>query len=132
MVHRGHGTILNMCSTAGFQPGAYMSVYYATKAFVLSFTEALSVEMQNHGISVTAYCPGPTNTGFVENANLKNAGLFKHLKNSNSKEVAHYGYMQMRKKKVVVIYGVENKILAFFVKLFPRKFIRNLVCKIQK
>lgn len=132
MGNQGHGTILNMCSTAGFQPGALMSVYYATKAFVLSFTEALAVEMERSGVSVIAYCPGPTNTGFVENAHLEASGLFKHLKNATSKEVAFYGYKQMKKKKVIVVHGFINKSLALFARLFPRKFVRNMVYKIQK
>ena len=132
MIQKGSGTILNMCSTAGFQSGALMSVYYATKAFVLSFSEALAVEMKDAGVSVKAFCPGPTKTGFVENANLQNSGLFKHLKNATSKEVAIYGYKKMRTKKVVIIHGIGNKIIIFFSKILPRAFVRNLVYKIQK
>lgn len=132
MKNQGYGKILNMCSTAGFQAGALMSVYYATKAFVLSFTEALAVEMENDGISIMAYCPGPTKTGFVKNAHLETSGLFKHLKNSTSKEVAYYGYKQLQKKKVIVVHGITNKFLVILTKLFPRKIVRNTVYKIQK
>lgn len=132
MESQGYGTILNMCSTAGFQPGALMSIYYATKAFVLSFTEALAVEMESSGVSVIAFCPGPTNTGFVENAHLETSGLFKHLKNATSKEVAFYGYKQMKKKKVIIVHGFINKVLIFFIKLFPRKTVRKIVYQIQK
>lgn len=132
MEEHGKGTILNMCSTAGFQPGALMSVYYATKAFVLSFTEAISVELKETNISVVAFCPGPTQTGFVEGANLETSGLFKKLKTASSRKVAEYGYQEMKKKKVVVVHGFQNKVLIFLCRLFPRKVIRNVVYRIQK
>lgn len=132
MEEHGQGIILNMCSTAGFQPGPLMSVYYATKAFVLSFTEAISVEMKDTGVSILAFCPGPTNTGFVKDANLENSGLFKHMKTSTTKEVAIYGYKKMKKKQVVIVHGNLNKCLILCAKLFPRKFVRNVVYQIQK
>lgn len=132
MEKQGHGMILNMCSTAGFQPGPLMSVYYATKAFVLSFTEALAVEMKESGVFVTAFCPGPTNTGFVKNANLEDSGLFKHLKNASPKEVAGCGYQKMKKQKVVVVHGFTNKVLVVLAKLLPRPLTRSFVYRITK
>ena len=132
MKQNGGGIILNMCSIAGFQSGALMSVYYATKAFVLSFTEALAVEMKDTEISIKALCPGPTNTGFVGTANLEKSGLFKHIKNTTAEEVANYGFKQMKNKKIVIVHGFFNKILVFGSKILPRAFVRNLVYLIQK
>lgn len=132
MNRNGGGTILNMCSIAGFQSGALMSVYYATKAFVLSFTEALAVEMKDTDIVIKALCPGPTKTGFVETADLEKSGLFKHLKNATAKEVANYGFKQMKKKKIVIVHGAFNKIIVLGSKILPRKIVRELVYMIQK
>lgn len=132
MIEHGSGNILNMSSIAGFQPGALMSTYYATKSFVLSFSEAISVELKGTGVSVMAFCPGPTKTGFEEEANLDTSGLFKNLKNSSAKEVAKYGYKKMSQKKVLAIHGIGNKTIVLFSKLLPRKFVRNFVYKIQK
>ncbi|HIT91111.1 MAG TPA: SDR family oxidoreductase [Candidatus Merdenecus merdavium] len=131
MIQRGNGNIINMCSIAGFQPGAMMSTYYATKAFVLSFSEAISVELKGTGVSVMALCPGPTKTGFEEKADLGMSGLFKNIKNSTAKEVAEFGYKKMKKKKVVAVHGINNKIIVFGSKILPRKVVRNLVYKIQ-
>lgn len=132
MVKNKKGKILNIASTAAFQPGPMMSVYYASKAFVLSFTESLSVELKNSGISLMAFCPGPTKTGFEDKAELQESGLFKHLKNATPKEVAEYGYQQLLKGKVVVIHGWTNKSLAFLAKIMPRKLVRNFIYHIQK
>lgn len=132
MLEDRNGKILNVASLAAFQPGPKMSVYYASKAFVLSFTEALSVELKNSGVSVMALCPGPTKTGFEEKADLEESGLFKHLKNATAKDVAEYGYQQLERKKVVAIYGAMNKIIAFASKIAPRKIVRNVVYHIQK
>lgn len=132
MTERGEGKILNVASTAAFQAGPLMSVYYATKAFVLSFTEALSVELKNTGVSVTALCPGPTRTGFEKNANLKNSGLFKNLKTASAEAVAEYGYRKLMKNKVIAIQGIANKLLIFGSKIMPRKMVRRVVYKIQR
>lgn len=132
MTERGDGKILNVASTAAFQAGPLMSVYYATKAFVLSFTEALSVELKNTGVSVTALCPGPTRTGFEKNANLKNSGLFKNLKTASAETVAEYGYRKLMENKVVAVQGFANKLLIFGSKIMPRGVTRRIVYKIQK
>lgn len=132
MVERGSGMIMNMASTASFQPGPMMSVYYATKAFVLSFSEAISVELKNTGVSIMAYCPGPTKTGFETKARLETSGLFKHLKNATAEEVAIYGYKKMQKHKVVAIHGGLNKIITNVVRFTPRRIVRNIVYFIQK
>ncbi len=132
MVEYKRGKILNIASLAAFAPGPLMSVYYASKAFVLSFSEALSVELKSSGVSVMTLCPGPTKTGFEVAAELDSSGLFKHLKNASAKDVAEYGYSSLLKKKVIAIPGVMNKLIAFASKLSPRFLVRKLVYAIQK
>ncbi len=126
------GKILNLASVAAFQPGPLMSVYYASKAFVLSFSEALHVELKPYGITVTALCPGPVKTGFEKAANLKNSGLFKNLKVASPQKVALYGYKKLRKGKAVAIQGAGNKLLIFISRFAPRSLVRRIVYKIQK
>lgn len=132
MSERKSGKILNIASIAAFQAGPLMSVYYATKAFVLSFSEALSVELKNSGITVTALCPGPTVTGFEQNANLESSGLFKNLKTSTAKSVALFGYRMLMKNKAIAVPGATNKCIVWAAKLLPRRFIRNMAYRIQK
>lgn len=132
MVKNKNGKILNVCSIAAFQSGPLMSVYYATKAFVLSFTEAISVELKKHNIKVIALCPGPIKTGFEESSNLKTSGLFKNLKVANATDVAKYGYKKLNQNKTVSIYGINNKLIVFGSKFAPRSLVRKIVYKIQK
>lgn len=132
MLERGYGKILNTASIAAFEPGPLMSVYYATKAFVLSFTEALSVELKGSGVTVTALCPGPTKTGFEKNALLQDSGLFKNLKNAGAKEVAWYGYRKLMEDRVIAVHGNLNRMITAAVKIMPRKIVRESVYRIQK
>ena len=132
MAARGEGKILNVASIAAFQPGPLMAVYYASKAFVLSFTEALSVELKGTGVSVTALCPGPTTTGFEQSANLGESGLFRHMRNATAKEVAEYGYRALLRGKVVAIPGAANRLVTLAVKHSPRRVVRESVYRIQK
>jgi len=127
MIKNKYGKILNVASTASFQPGPTMSVYFATKAFVLSFSEAIANEVKGTGVTVTALCPGATATGFKTAASLDNSNLFKG-EIATSKSVAEYGYKAMMKGKTVVIHGLMNKIMAFSVRFAPR----NVVTAIAK
>jgi uncharacterized protein len=127
MIKNNYGKILNIASTASFQPGPTMSVYFATKAFVLSFSEAIANEVKGTGVTVTALCPGATATGFKTAASLDNSNLFKG-EIATSKSVAEYGYKAMMKGKTVVIHGLMNKIMAFSVRFAPR----NVVTAIAK
>ena len=122
MIKNNYGKILNVASTASFQPGPTMSVYFATKAFVLSFSEAIANEVKGTGVTVTALCPGATATGFKTAASLDNSNLFKGTI-ATSKSVAEYGYKSMMKGKTVVIHGLMNKIMAFSVRFAPRKAV---------
>lgn len=132
MLERRRGKILNLASVASFQPGPLMSVYYASKAFVLSFTEALSVELKNSGVGVTALCPGPTKTGFEQRAELSESGLFKRLKTADARQVAEYGYRQLQKGRVIAVPGGANKLAPFFSRIAPRRAVRQFVWQLQK
>ena len=132
MIKQKYGRILNVSSIAAFQPGPLMPVYYSTKAFVLSFTEALSVELRGTGVHVTALCPGPTVTDFASRANREHSGLLKNLKNASARDVCIYGYKQMMKNKVVVIPGKLNKLGIMASKHLPRSIVKYAVYLIQK
>ncbi|MGE5353098.1 MAG: SDR family NAD(P)-dependent oxidoreductase [Acidobacteriota bacterium] len=132
MALRGKGRILNVASTAAFQPGPLMAVYYATKAYVLSFSEALANELKDKGVTVTALCPGPTSSGFQRRASLKNVRLFEKSSAASSEEVASYGFEAMMKGKVIAIHGLLNRIVANSVRFFPRHLIRASVRFIQE
>lgn len=132
MIERGSGRIVNVASTAAFQPGPLMAVYYATKAYVLSFSEAIAHELRDTGVTVTALCPGPTETGFHEAANLTNSGLLKGRTLPSAREVAEYGYRAMQQGQVVAIHGTMNRIAAFLVRFSPRALTRRVVYQIQR
>jgi uncharacterized protein len=108
MVARRSGRIMNVASTAAFQSGPTMAVYYATKAYVLSFSEALDNEVSDKGVTVTTLCPGATESGFQAAAAMEESNLVKGKKLPTSKEVAEYGYKAMMKGKTVAIHGFMN------------------------
>ena len=116
MISRKQGKVLNLASIAAFLPGPFMSVYYATKAYVLSFSQALNNELKGTGVTVTALCPGPTQTNFEHAANAGASNLFKR-KLPSADEVAHYGFQAMMKGRSVAIHGVQNKVLIFMTRL---------------
>jgi len=125
MIERGSGKILNVASTAGFQPGPQMAVYYATKAYVLLFTEALAFELRSKGVTVSALCPGPTATEFQARAHMQNARLVSRAM-MDARTVARAGYRGLMKNKTVIIPGFMNKLLAFTVRLSPRKLVTRI------
>ena len=131
MVKRKNGKIMNVASTAAFQSGPTMAVYYATKAFVLSFSEAVNNEVKNKGITITTLCPGPTESGFKTAAAMEESRLFKYGKFPSSKAVAIYGYNAMMKGKTVAIHGVTNWLGANFVRFVPRSWMVLLIRKVQ-
>lgn len=132
MATRKYGKILNVASTAAFQPGPLMSVYYATKAYVLSFSEGLYEELKGTGISITALCPGPTESGFQDVANMSNVALMEAMKLPTSKDVAEFGYEALMKNKAVAIHGFMNRLAAKTTSFIPRSLLRKLVMKIQE
>ena len=123
MVKRGSGKILNVASTASFQPGPTMAVYCATKAYVLSFTEAVSNEVSDKGITITALCPGATETGFQAAGAMEESNLFKGKKLPSAKNVAEYGYASMIKGKTVAIHGFMNYITSNSIRFIPRAMV---------
>jgi short-subunit dehydrogenase len=132
MVERGRGRIMNVASTAAFQPGPLMAVYYATKAYVLSFSEALAEELSGTEVTVTALCPGPTATGFAAAADMANRRLFKVRTPMTSVEVARQGYRAMMRGKRVVITGTANKLLAQSVRISPRRLVTKIAKSLQE
>jgi hypothetical protein len=126
------GKIINTCSTAAFQPGPYMAVYYATKAFVLSFSEALAAELETSGVSVTTLCPGPTASGFQDKANMSASGLVKNKKLPTSEEVAALGYQAMQRGKRIYIPGLMNWLLAQAPRFLPRSLVTSIVKGMSK
>lgn len=130
MLQRNRGGVLNVASTAAFQPGPLMAVYYATKAYVESFTEALAEEVDGTGLHVTCLCPGPTATGFAEAAAVADTNLFKR-QTMNAADVARIGYESWRRGEVVVIPGMNNKLGAAFVRLAPRRAVRRALKRLN-
>src|SRR5258706_2394459 len=131
MVARKRGRILNVASTAAFQPGPLMAVYYATKAYVLSFSEAIADELRDTGVTVTALCPGPTETGFASAANMEGSRLFKMTRPARSSDVARAGYEAMKRGARVVVPGVKNKLLAQSVRISPRRLVTAIVRRLN-
>jgi uncharacterized protein len=132
MAERGSGRVLNVASTAAFQPGPFMAVYYASKAYVLSFTEALAEELAGTGVTATALCPGVVPTGFQEAADM--SGDLPLLKSPGSKPpefVAQAGYDGMMRGKRLIIPGVLNKVGVQSLRLSPRRVIVKLVRRLH-
>ncbi len=120
----GFGRIMNVASTAAFQPGPTMAVYFATKSYVLHFSEAINGELKGTGVSVTALCPGATHTQFAKVAGFQDNGIFDASKKlPSAKEVAEYGYKALKQQKSVAIHGLKNYILANTSRLFPRDMV---------
>ena len=127
----GFGHIVNVASTAAFQPGPLMAVYYATKSYVLHFSEAIATELHKKGVRVTALCPGPTASKFQEAASMTSSKLVQGKKLPTAAQVARYGYKAMKRGKVVAIHGTNNKLGAYAVRFLPRRTVRAIVHRAQ-
>ena len=125
MVERRSGAILNVASTAAFQPGPWMAVYFATKAYVLSFTEALHEELKPHGVRVSALCPGPTRTEFGAVAGIASLGQFDRL-SMEAEPVVRAGLEGLEKNCAVVIPGATNRLGALSTRFAPRSLVRKI------
>jgi hypothetical protein len=125
MLERRHGAILNVASTAGFQPGPNQAVYCATKAYVLSFTQALAEEVRGSGVRVSCLAPGATDTGFASQAGMAGTRLFRRGV-MDAARVARAGHDGLRQGKVLVIPGLRNRFLAFGVRLTPRVLVTKV------
>jgi len=127
---RNKGGILNVSSIAGFLPGPGMAVYYASKAYVLHFTEALHQELANKGVRVTALCPGPVPSEFQKRAGFE-PGLDSAILNVSAADVAEAGYCGLMAGKRVVLPGLGIKVVPFLLRFFPRGFVAGAVARLQ-
>ncbi len=130
MIQRRSGGILNVGSTAAFQPGPYMAVYYATKAYVVSFSEALAEEVAGSGVRIACLAPGATATEFAAAADLEKSLLFR-LGTADSRTVAAAGYRGFRRGRLLTIPGPRNKLLVLAVRFTPRAVIRKIVKRLN-
>lgn len=132
MVERGRGGILNVASTAAFQPGPLMAVYYATKAYVLSFSEALRNELRGSGVTVTTLCPGPTRSGFQAEAGIEASPLVRWLPLPSSRKVAEHGVRALLRGKGTAVHGWLNRLQVASLRRMPRKLVPGLVRRAQE
>ncbi|TWT78015.1 NADP-dependent 3-hydroxy acid dehydrogenase YdfG [Posidoniimonas polymericola] len=130
MANRKRGGVLNVGSTASFQPGPFMSVYYASKAYVRSFSEGIAYEFRRAGITVTCLCPGPTKTEFGEDSGMESTLLFRYA--MPVEQVARAGYNGFRRGKLIVVPGVLNKVLRFVSWASPPALVRLVVGRLQR
>ena len=131
MVARRWGKILNVSSTAAFQPGPLMSVYYASKAYVLSFSQALAEEVREVGVTVTALCPGPTETGFVDRAGARGTRLFM-MGIMDAPTVAALGYRALMQGRTMIIPGWRNVLVAQATRFAPRRLSARMAMAAQE
>lgn len=130
MKQRRSGKVLNVASTAGFQAGPRMAVYYATKAYVISFSEALASELNGSGVVVSCLCPGPTETGFQKRAAMEHTNLARKPGAMDARSVARDGYLGLMAGKTLVISGVLNWLVAESVRFAPRKLVTGISKKL--
>jgi len=130
IIERGQGGILNVGSLAGFQPGPNLAVYFATKAYVLSFTEALAEEISNPNIKISCFAPGPVKTEFGEKSDLEDSLLFK-LSLMDLEPAVKAGYEGFRKGKTIVIPGLKQQIVPFLNRFTPRLIVRKIAKKLN-
>ncbi len=131
MLERKFGRVMNVASVAAFMPGPLMSVYYASKAYVLSFSEALAEELLNTGVTVTALCPGPTESDFQARAAMEDSKLFQGKTLMTSREVAEQGVAALERGQRVVIPGIMNQIQAQASRFLPRAIVPGIVKNVQ-
>lgn len=126
------GKVLNVGSVAAFLPGPYTSIYYASKAFVLHFTEALAEELSESGVTVTCLCPGPVETGFQKRAHVGGSSRANGPLYMDVQEVARLGYVAMNRGKRVVIPGWKNRLLTELLRVVPRNTVAKMVGRMYK
>ncbi|HEY3252716.1 MAG TPA: SDR family NAD(P)-dependent oxidoreductase, partial [Polyangiaceae bacterium] len=131
MLDRRRGRILNIGSTAGFQPGPYMATYYASKAFVNSFSEALACEVRGTGVSVTVSCPGPTLTEFGARSGVDKSRLFQ-LGAASAASVARAAYRAMHRGRPMVVHGLLNFLLVQSLRVSPRALVRSITAFLNR
>lgn len=131
MLERKRGRVLNVASTAAFQPAPMLAVYSATKAYVLSFSEAVAAELRGTGVTLTVLCPGPTVTGFAAAADMTESALFTRMPTMRSQDVARLGYRALLAGRRTVVAGFFNKVGAVFAQLLPRAWVLAVARALQ-
>ena len=131
-IKKHKGKILNVASTASFMPGPLMPVYFATKAFVLSFSESLACQLAPSGVTVTTLCPGPTQSSFSDSANMSGFTLFSGSSVPTSAQVAEYGYHHLMKGSGVVVHGWRNSLMVWVARFMPRALLARVVMMVQE
>jgi short-subunit dehydrogenase len=132
MIERGDGKILNVASVGAFLSGPLLSVYYATKAFVLHFSEALHEEVREHGVTVTTLCPGATHTEFHARAGMDDSRFMKFLQFMRADDVARQGYDGLMSGKAVVVPGLLNRLTVLALRFTPRWAVRKILFLLQR
>jgi len=132
MLERGSGAILNVASTAAYMPGPLMSVYYATKAYVLSFTEALASELEDSGVGVTVLCPGPTKSHFKQRAKQRRTWLRYLLREMEPERVARAGFRAVKRGRRLAVPSLQDWLVVFFYRFVPRSLLSDLVRELHK
>lgn len=132
MRERRRGRILNVGSIVGFLPGPYMAVYYASKAYVVSFSEALAEELTGSGVTVTCLCPGYTATEFQKSAGMKKTGMLARLRPMSAEAVAHIGYQGLMAGRRLVVTGWGNRLTVFGLRFSPRRFAARVASRLQR
>lgn len=131
MVQRRRGIVFNVASTAGFAPGPYMATYYATKAFVIAWSEAIRLELAGSGVRVTTFCPGPTLTGFADRAGAKETALFRRGFVMDVESVADLAVRSLDRGGIVIP-GLSNKLLALVIGLSPRSIVLRVAAQLNR
>ena len=132
MAQAGRGYILNVASTAAFQPGPLMAVYYASKSYVLSFSVALADEAREFGVKVSCLCPGPTTSEFAERAGMAKTKLFKGANTMSASKVARLGYRALKAGRAICITGRTNALMAFLTRFAPMKLTASMARRVQQ
>lgn len=132
MIRYKKGKIINVSSVAAFQAGPLMAVYYATKAYILSFSQAIAAEVKQHGIDVTVLCPGPTKTGFQHTVGSEHSVLMKFNLMASPWHVASYGYKAVQRGQLIAIPGIVNKLVIGLERFLPKAFVANAVRWLQR
>jgi short-subunit dehydrogenase len=132
MVARGSGAVLNVGSVAGFAPGPRMALYFASKAYLLSISQALMQEVGKAGVTVTCLCPGPVRTAFLGRAGADRVALFKVLRKLDAAEVARAGWDAMKAGRTLCIPGIGNKIAVVVTRLLPRAALLAIIGRLQR
>ena len=132
MLTHGEGAVLNVSSTAAFLPGPFMAVYYATKSFVLSFSESLAAECRGTGVRVAALCPGVTKTRFQERGDMEESRLLDLITPANARRVAEKGFAGLQKGRRVIIPGFGNRLVPLLARIMPRRLMSGTMRMVQE